>query len=126
MNIEHKFNNFIKENTDDGFHDACLISLNINFENQNIQFIIEHCRVKNGKDHYYWTELTFYTLKNLILDNEAGNFGEEDAIWSFDIILKDNIYNFKLIGTEGWVITFAATDFSFKEEYKKDLYGNNE
>lgn len=126
MNLKEKFNNIKKNKTDDGFHDACLISLNIEFESRTIQFIIEHYRIENGDSNYYWADLIFYNFEHLILDNEVDCFGKEDQIGTFNTYLKDDLYFFKIIGTQGWVISFSAADFGYKEEYKENLYSNNE
>lgn len=121
MNLKEKFNKFIHEQTTDAFHDAILLKIIINFNEKKIIIEIEHWKDKNtniGKEGYYICNIAFLNISNIFLSNTINSIAKEDEVDEFNISIIDDKYCFKLVGIQGWIFSFLATEFKYTEKYK--------
>ena len=123
MNIKEQFEKILKNKTRDEFHDSGLVELRINFEAKELSIKIEHWKdgAKEGEEKIYSGIFLFRDVSNIHLDNKVNCFIKEEEISSFDIKEDGEDYIFLMTGIKGWVFSFSAISFDYKEIFK-ELY----
>jgi hypothetical protein len=122
MDVISKFNNLTYNKQKYKFHDSSLLQVNIDFENKEVKLIIEFCRyLSKSEGDLLNIEFLFKNTSNIQLRNDLNKFGIADDINSFIVKQeKMNIF-FSISGYFGWEISFAADDFTYKENVKERL-----
>ena len=117
MDLKKQFEDIILTKTRDGFHDAGLIELLIKFELKEISIKIEHWKDGDNEreEKIFFGNFLFKNISNLYLNNKVNCFGINEEIDSFDIKTNQRDYIFILTGIKGWVFSFSATSFEYKE-----------
>lgn len=121
MNIKEKFLNLLHTKTADGFHDAVLSEIKFIFEKKEIIISIYHWKKEKDNEGFFKGNIIFYNAGNISLENNSNFFLYDDEISMLNIAEND-INNFRLIGKEGWVLSFSSLDFTYEEKFIGEEY----